>query len=623
MLGLLTLGPSYNLGAASSVPRTVERASTPTMQGPPVKKLTYGDDARNALIAGVDTVANAVKVTLGPRGRNVVIKRGFEPEVVNDGVTIAREVKIDDGERSVGSKLLLQAAAKQDGRAGDGTTTATVLTQAIAKEGLRYVANGCNSVALQRGLIKASHFFAGKVRELATPVTTREQFNSIASMSCNDVPMGELLGEAFERVGVDGSTTVEDGQGISDTVEYTEGMEIEVGYLRQEFIKDVAQMTATLESPRVLVTDQKIVNLAEILTLLEGLVASKEPLLIIAPDVIGEAVSGLMLNKNRGVLDVCCIKCPGYGEVRRAFLEDICTLTGSNFITTDLSRKPEDATMDDLGTLERAVVTKEKTLLVGTGATLDKVNERVANLKNQIEEKIGTDKEYATRRPQPLLLSPPSPPSLSRHTPPSDAHRLPPPPRYDIPRLEQRVVKLRGAVARILVGATTEVEIADRKLRYEDAINALTGAIIEGQVPGGGASLAYVTRFADEAREGLSEDEQVAVDVLVEAMGVPMCQVADNAGVLGQLVLEKCKGKPWGHGFNAKTLEYTDDLLGDGVCDPVSVTTWALENAASIAGSMLTTEAIITDIIRYDYEDLDYEPEFTEGIGAGAADLAW
>jgi chaperonin GroEL len=587
MLGLLTLGPSYNLGGASSVPRTVERASTPTMQGPPVKKLTYGDDARNALIAGVDTVANAVKVTLGPRGRNVVIKRGFEPEVVNDGVTIAREVKIDDGERSVGSKLLLQAAAKQDGRAGDGTTTATVLTQAIAKEGLRYVANGCNSVALQRGLIKASHFFAGKVRELATPVTTREQFNSIASMSCNDVPMGELLGEAFERVGVDGSTTVEDGQGISDTVEYTEGMEIEVGYLRQEFIKDVAQMTATLESPRVLVTDQKIVNLAEILTLLEGLVASKEPLLIIAPDVIGEAVSGLMLNKNRGVLDVCCVKCPGYGEVRRAFLEDICTLTGSNFITTDLSRKPEDATMDDLGTLERAVVTKEKTLLVGTGATLDKVNERVANLKNQIEEKIGTDKEY------------------------------------DIPRLEQRVVKLRGAVARILVGATTEVEIADRKLRYEDAINALTGAIIEGQVPGGGASLAYVTRFADEAREGLSEDEQVAVDVLIEAMGVPMCQVADNAGVLGQLVLEKCKGKPWGHGFNAKTLEYTDDLLGDGVCDPVSVTTWALENAASIAGSMLTTEAIITDIIRYDYEDLDYEPEFTVGMGAGAADLAW
>merc|ERR1719238_413764 len=257
-------------------------------------------------------------------------------------------------------------------------------------------------------------------------------------MSCNDVPMGELLGEAFERVGVDGSTTVE----------YAEGMEIEVGYLRQEFIKDVAQMTATLESPRVLVTDQKIVNLAEILTLLEGLVASKEPLLIIAPDVIGESVSGLMLNKNRGVLDVCCVKCPGYGEVRRAFLEDICTLTGSNFITTDLSRKPEDATMDDLGTLERAVVTKEKTLLVGTGATLDKVNERVANLKNQIEEKIGTDKEY------------------------------------DIPRLEQRVVKLRGAVARILVGATTEVEIADRKLRYEDAINALTGAIIEGQVPG-------------------------------------------------------------------------------------------------------------------------------------------
>ena len=443
MLGLLTLGPSYNLGAASSVPRSVERASTPTMQGPPVKKLTYGDDARYALIEGVDTVANAVKVTLGPRGRNVVIKRGFEPEVVNDGVTIAREVKIDDGERSVGSKLLLQAAAKQDGRAGDGTTTATVLTQAIAKEGLRYVANGCNSVALQRGLIKASHFFAGKVRELATPVTTREQFNSIASMSCNDVPMGELLGEAFERVGVDGSTTVEDGQGISDTVEYTEGMEIEVGYLRQEFIKDVAQMTATLESPRVLVTDQKIVNLAEILTLLEGLVASKEPLLIIAPDVIGEAVSGLMLNKNRGVLDVCCVKCPGYGEVRRAFLEDICTLTGSNFITTDLSRKPEDATMDDLGTLERAVVTKEKTLLVGTGATLDKVNERVANLKNQIEEKIGTDKEYATRRTSPPRATPsPSPPSLSRHTPPSDAHRPPPPSppqvRHPPPRAARR-----------------------------------------------------------------------------------------------------------------------------------------------------------------------------------------
>jgi len=316
-------------------------------------------------------------------------------------------------------------------------------------------------------------------------------------------------------------------------------------------------------------------------------VAAQEPLLIIAQDVVGEAQAGLALNKDRGVLDVCVVKAPGYGAVRRAFLEDMCTFCGANYITDELARKLTQVELSDLGRLERVVVSKSKTLLVSTGEYETDVDKRVASIKAQISAKLGTDKEF------------------------------------EIQRLEQRIVKLRGAVARIIVGAPTEVEMEDKRLRYEDAINAVRGAIAEGMVPGGGSCLAYMLRLADEARAvvGTNEEERLAVDVLLEAMKAPLIQIADNAGLLGQLVLEKVKDQPWGYGFNAKTLEY-EDLLEAGVCDPASVTTWALENAASISGSLLTTEALVVQ--GGEVEEIEeYVPEVGAGIGERAADLAW
>jgi len=386
-------------------------------------------------------------------------------------------------------------------------------------------------------------------------------------------------------VGVDGSTTVESGRELTDAIEFTDGMEHEVGWINPNFVKDLETQVAALEKPRVLVTDERISTMAELLPILEGMVASKQPLLIIAQDLVGEAASGLILNKNRGVLDVCVVKAPGFGEVRRAFLEDICVFTGAKFLSTELAQKLKEASVADLGTLERAVVSKEKTLLVSTGDHEADVEKRVAQIKEQIKTKVNTDKEF------------------------------------EVQRLEQRIVKLRGAVARIKVGAPTEAEMEDKRLRYEDAINAVRGAIAEGMVPGGGACLAYMLRYEDEVRTLLPDDEeQAAVDVLLAAMQAPVVQIARNAGLLGEMVLENIKGKEWGYGFNAKTLEY-EDLLAAGVCDPASVTTWALENAASISASLLTTEALVCQ--SFIEEEEEYSPEVGNDIGARAADLAW
>eukprot|EP00326_Haptolina_ericina_P031065 CAMPEP_0181172134 /NCGR_PEP_ID=MMETSP1096-20121128/2289_1 /TAXON_ID=156174 ORGANISM="Chrysochromulina ericina, Strain CCMP281" /NCGR_SAMPLE_ID=MMETSP1096 /ASSEMBLY_ACC=CAM_ASM_000453 /LENGTH=553 /DNA_ID=CAMNT_0023259845 /DNA_START=93 /DNA_END=1754 /DNA_ORIENTATION=+ len=551
------------------------------------KSVHYGDGARSLLVQGVDKVADAVKVTLGPRGRNVVLQDANNaPQVVNDGVTIAANIVLETPEENVGAKLLLQAASQTDSRAGDGTTTSTVLTQAIVRAGLRLVSNGHNSVALQRGLVKTAAFFVDKIRKAATPVTEYEQFKFIASISSGSEDMGTTTADAVFKVGVDGSTTVEIGRELTDSIEFTDGMEHEVGWLNSNFVKDLETQVATLVKPRVLVTDERISTMAELLPILEGVVASKEPLLIIASDLVGEAASGLVLNKNRGVLDVCVVKAPGFGEVRRAFLEDICIFCGANFLSTELSLKLKDAGVADLGRLERVVVSKDKTLLVSSGESEEAVENRVAQIKEQIESKLKTDKEF------------------------------------EVQRLEQRIVKLRGAVARIKVGAPTEAEQEDKRLRYEDAINALRGAITEGMVPGGGACLAYMLRYEDEARALLpDEEEQAAVDVLLAAMKAPIVQIAHNAGLLGEMVLEQVKGQAWGYGFNAKTLEY-EDLLVAGVCDPASVTTWALENAASISASLLTTEALVCES-QIAEEEEEYTPELGQGIGAGAADLAW
>jgi chaperonin GroEL len=573
----------------SHAPVHSHRCTAVQMKG---KEIIYGDAARDKLAAGVDKVANAVKVTLGPRGRNVVLgtgKRLGAPEVVNDGVTIAGEVKIPDNCENIGANLVLQSAVKTDSRAGDGTTTSTVLTQALVNEGLRYVSNGHNAVALQRGLLKTSAWVVKKIREMATPVTSYEQYKYIASLSAQSEEYGTVIADAITRVGADGAIVVAPAQGLDDELVFTEGMGLEVGWVSPMMVKEQETLTNTLSNPRVFVTDEKLTMLEEILPVLEKCLETKEPLLIIAPDITGEALSGLVLNLNRGVLDVCAVRAPGLGEVRRNFLEDICTFTGANFITRELGRRPKEATIDDLGYLERSVVEKDKTLLVACadGRYQEAVETRVDVLKAQLAEKLAAGKEFEAQR------------------------------------LEQRITKLRGIVARILLGAATETELEDKRLRYEDAINALKGGIAEGMVPGGGSCYAYMTRYMDEIKASLpDEEERLAADLVCAALGSPVTQIANNAGLLGPMVLEKVKGQEWGYGFDANTEEYVD-LLEKGVCDPASVTTWALDNAVSIAASLLNTEAIVADDEVDETDELDYQPTVGTGIGQDAAKYAW
>lgn len=556
------------------------------------KLVQYGDESRRSLIRGLDKVANAVKVTLGPRGRNVILQPGKEEYVViNDGVSIASYIDLPDMDEQVGAKLVVQACSQTDSRAGDGTTTSAVLTQALVGKGRQLVSNGANSVALQRGLNKAARFFVQKIREAAMPVTTLEQYAAIAGISANSESMGQLVAEAVMRVGFDGAVTTEEGREMTDSLEFSEGLEQEAGYVSDKFITDVELQSAVLTRPRVLVTDQKITNMQELLPTLEALVQNKEPLVIFALDVSGEALSGLVLNHQKGVISVCPVRAPGIGEVRDQYLEDIAIFAGAKYITEQLGRKVKDVKPEDLGRVERAVITKQKTVLVSTGDHEDAVEKRVKVLKGQIDARLGTEKSY------------------------------------EIDRLEQRIQKLRGAVARIIIGAPTEAEMVDKRLRYEDSINALKGGIAEGMVPGGGACFAYMLRYADEARALFDQtpngqDEALAVDVIVEAMSEPIRQIATNAGLLGEFVLKSVENQPWGYGLNARTLEY-EDLLAAGVTDPATVTTWALENSASIAGSLLTTEALVCRKERPPEEE-EYVPEFQMDTDQeAAANLAW
>jgi len=588
MLPALTLSAAaYAPGLSTHGCGAASRAVVPEMSG---KRILYSDEARRSLAAGVDKVANAVKVTLGPKGRNVVLgatpQRRAVPEVVNDGVTIASEISLADNCENIGANLVLQSAAKTDSRAGDGTTTSTVLTQALVNEGLRYVSNGHNAVALQRGLIKGSAWVVKKIREMATPVETYEQYKGIASLSAQSEEFGIVIADAIHRVGADGAIVVAPAQGLEDELQLTEGMEIEVGWITNLLVKEQEAQTTTLVSPRVFVTDEKITMIDEILPLLEKVLDTQEPLLIIAEDIAGEALSGLVLNQNRGVLDMCAIKAPGFGDVKRAFMLDICTFTGAKFFTRELGMKLADVTMDDLGTLDRCVVEKSKTLMVSDGSHDEAVTQRVEELKKQLDEKLLQGKEF------------------------------------DAQRLEQRIQKLRGLVARILLGAATEAELEDKKLRYEDAINALKGGIAEGMVPGGGSTYAYMMRYADEMREIMGPEEDLAVDLLLAAMAAPCMQIANNAGVLGPMVLEKVKGREWGVGFNAATMEY-ENLLEAGICDPASVTTWALENAVGISASLLNTEAIVADEVKFDDDELLQEQDVGVGIGNKAGQYQW
>uniref|UniRef100_A0A7S3X021 Uncharacterized protein n=1 Tax=Emiliania huxleyi TaxID=2903 RepID=A0A7S3X021_EMIHU len=537
-------------------------------------EVTFGDESRAALLAGIDAVANAVKVTIGPKGRNVVLERSFGvPEVVNDGVTIARDIELEDARANVGAKLIVEVASKSDQKAGDGTTTSCVLTQALVGEGLKLVASGANPIALQRGLQKASKLLAAEVKKLAKPVDSDDEIKNIAVIATNSEAMGRTIATCFQRVGANGATMVEDGQTLTDEIDFTEGMEIDRGFVSPYFVKNQETQLCELENPRVLVTDRKIGNMQEIVPLLEGLVSSKEPLLIIAEDVTGEALSSLVLNKMRGVLDVCAIKPPSFGDRRKSYLEDIAIVTGATFVTEQLGLTLESVTEEMLGKAARVAVSKERTTMIATGNHADEVGERIKVIRAEAEL---TDSQF------------------------------------DKEKAEERIAKLGGAIGRIKVGAATETELKDKKLRYEDALNSVKAAMNEGIVPGGGATLVYCLRFKEQILEQMTdEDEKLAVDILFRAMTYPIQQIAENAGVDGSIVLEKVKAQEWGFGWNAATGEY-EDLLESGVIDPATVTQQAVLNSCSIAASVLTTQCLITEIKE---EGPPMAPGMDDGMG--------
>ena len=564
-------------GAHAYAPAAAVPAAASTRSGgvSMATDVTFGDASRKSLLAGIDAVANAVKVTLGPKGRNVVLERSYGvPEVVNDGVTIARDIELDDMKANVGAKLLVEVASKTDQRAGDGTTTSTVLTQALVTEGLRLVASGANAMALQRGLQKASKLLAAEVKAMAKPVDSDDDILNIATIATGSEGMGRTIANCFKRVGSNGATMVEDGQTLTDEIDFTEGMEIDRGFVSPYFVKNQESQTCEMESPRILVTDRKINNMNDLVPVLEKLVETKEPLLIIADDVTGEALSSLVLNKMRGVLDVCAIKSPGFGDRRRGYLQDISTLTGATFVTEQLGLNLDAMTEDMLGKAARISVTKERTTMIATGAHTEEVAERIKVIRAEMEQ---TDSEF------------------------------------DKEKCQERIAKLGGAIGRIKVGAATETELKDKKLRYEDALNSCKAAMEEGIVPGGGSTLVYMLRTKDKVMaEVTDEDEKLAVELLYRAIQEPIMQIATNAGTEGAVILEHVKDQEFGFGWNAANGEY-ENLLETGVIDPATVTQQAVLNSASIAASIITTSALITEIPEED-------PAMAGGVGGAGGD---
>ncbi len=524
------------------------------------KQIAFGEESRKALVAGVDAVANAVKITLGPKGRNVVLGRGSysAPMSVNDGVTVAKEVALDNPMANTGARLLQEVASKTDSKAGDGTTTSTVLCQEIVHQGMKAVGSGRNPIALKRGIDKTAKFLVQALKDRATPTKGMEDIRAVATISAgNDIEIGEIIANAYETIGETGSTSVEESQSLGNSVEFTEGMELDRGYVSPYFVKDQERQVADLKKARVLITDHKIAAVKDLVNLLESIVKAKVPVLIICDDLTGEALSTMVVNKMRGVLDVCAIKSPGFGERRKQYLEDVAVVTGGTFISSDLGMTLEDVKLEDLGHAERIICSKETTKIISTGAYEDAVKARIEHISRELEA--------------------------------SDS-------QFDREKLEERRARLGGGVARILIGAATETELKDKKLRCEDALNATRAAMEAGILPGGGAALAHLCKEIPAFAETLTdEDEKVGAAIVQAAIPAPLKQICLNAGVEGAIVLEKVQEKEFNWGYNAQTEEYVD-LVQAGVLDPAKVTCWALENACSIAGLILTTEAVICEV---------------------------
>lgn len=557
--------PEYaGLRAASALPRsrplaarTAGRISSPVMMA---KRIAFGEESRRNLVAGIDAVANAVKITLGPKGRNVVLGRGTYgvPMSVNDGVTVAREIELADPMQQAGAKLLQEVASKTDSKAGDGTTTSTLLCQEIVHQGLRAVTSGRNPIALKRGIDKASAYIVQELNRRARPSNGMEDIKAVATISAgNDADLGELIASAFQRIGPTGSTSVEESQSLGNSVEFTEGMELDRGYISPYFVKEQDRQSATMNRCRVLITDQKIAAVQDLVKLLEGLVKTKDPLLIVCEDLTGEALSTLVVNKMRGILDVVAIKAPGFGERRKAYLEDIAVVTGGTFLCSDLGLNVADSKPEDLGLAERIVVGKESTTIISTGEHEAAVKDRIKQIEQELEI---TDS------------------------------------KFDTEKLEERRARLGGGVARILIGAATETELKDKKLRCEDALNATKAAMEQGVLPGGGAALAHLSEEMDDFISSLeSEDERAGAGILRASITAPLKQICYNAGIEGEIVLEKVRGMDFESGFNAATETY-ENLMDNGVLDPCKVTCWCIENSASVAGLILTTECLVAEI---------------------------
>lgn len=533
------------------------------------KRIIYNENARRALEKGMDILAEAVAVTLGPKGRNVVLEKKFgAPQIVNDGVTIAKEIELEDHIENTGVSLIRQAASKTNDAAGDGTTTATVLAHAIVKEGLRNVAAGANPIALKRGIDKATAFLVDKIAEHARPVEETKAIAQVGAISAgNDEEVGNMIAQAMDKVGKEGVISLEEGKSMTTELEITEGMRFDKGYISPYFATDTERMEAILDEPFLLLTDKKITLVQDLVPVLEQVARSGRPLVIIAEDIEKEALATLVVNRLRGVLNVAAIKAPGFGDRRKAMLEDIAVLTGGQVITEDAGLKLDNTKLDMLGKARRITITKDNTTIVAEGNEAG-VKARCELIRRQMEE--------------------------------SDSS-------YDKEKLQERLAKLAGGVAVVKVGAATETEMKDRKLRLEDAINATKAAVEEGIVPGGGTTLAHLTPTLEEWANGNLTDEGLTGALIVaRSLAAPLKRIAENAGQNGAVIAERVKEKDFNVGFNAATNEFVD-MFEAGIVDPAKVTRSALQNAASIAGMVLTTECIVVD-----------KPEPKEGAGAGA-----
>ncbi len=531
------------------------------------KRIIYDENARRALERGMDILAEAVAVTLGPKGRNVVLEKKFgAPQIVNDGVTIAKEIELEDNVENTGVALIRQAASKTNDAAGDGTTTATVLAHAIVKEGLRNVAAGANAISLKRGIDKATTFLVDKIAEHARPVGDSKSIAQVGSISAgNDDEVGAMIAEAMDKVGREGVISLEEGKSMTTELEVTEGMRFDKGYISPYFVTDTERMEAVLDDPYILLTDKKIALVQDLVPVLEQVARSGRPLVIIADDIEKEALATLVVNRLRGVLNVAAVKAPGFGDRRKAMLEDIAVLTGGQVISEDTGLKLDNTKLDMLGQARRLTITKDTSTIVAEGND-QAVKARCEQIRRQIDETESS---------------------------------------YDKEKLQERLAKLSGGVAVIKVGAATETEMKDRKLRLEDAINATKAAVEEGIVPGGGTTLAHlVPDLLAWVDANLVTEEHTGATIVARALAAPLMRIAENAGQNGAVIAERVKEKPFNVGYNAANGEFVD-MFEAGIVDPAKVTRSALQNAASIAGMVLTTECIVVD-----------KPEPKEGAAA-------